>query len=77
MSKKWDEDRWGPHAHCAVCGNAMQEGEGKRVCSPECQKKYDEEIARAKRSQRYGYVIIALMGIAVLGFFIITQFFPG
>jgi predicted nucleic acid-binding Zn ribbon protein len=75
MSKKWDENRWGPHGHCAVCGSAMPEGQ--KICSPECQAKYDKEVTKAKNSQKYNYIIIALMGASIIGFFVIMQLFPG
>jgi predicted nucleic acid-binding Zn ribbon protein len=75
MSKKWDENRWGPHGHCVVCGSAMPEGQ--KICSPECQAKYDKEVTKAKNSQKYNYLIIALMGASIIGFFVIMQLFPG
>ena len=72
MSKKWDEERWGPHVHCVVCGNAMPEG--KKTCSPECQAKYDKEAERYKKQQRYNYIIIGFMGVSILVFFLILEF---
>ena len=74
MSKRWDEERWGPHMHCKVCGNAMPEG--KTVCSPECQTKYDKEVSNYKRSQKMNYVILALMGASILVFFLVINYFP-
>lgn len=60
--------------HCKVCGNAMPEG--KAVCSPECQEKYDKEISNYKRSQKINYIILALMGASIVVFFLVLNYFP-
>jgi len=75
MSKRRDEDKWGPHSHCVICGNAIPEGE--KTCSEECAKKYEGEANRYKRQQKMSYLFIAAMGGIVIIFFLLPYLFPG
>jgi predicted nucleic acid-binding Zn ribbon protein len=49
------------HAHCVVCGRAIEYGE--KTCGPEDAAKLDDVNKRRKRSMTLMYV---LMGIAML-----------
>jgi predicted nucleic acid-binding Zn ribbon protein len=73
MSKRRDDDKWGPHAHCVVCGSAMPEGE--KTCSPECAKHYQDEVKRYKRQQRNTFILIGGFVAAMLIILLITQVF--
>jgi len=65
MSKRRDEEKWGPHSHCIVCGNAIPEGE--RTCSGECASKSEEEAKHYKKQQHLGwYLMAALVGIIIV-----------
>lgn len=59
MSKRRDEDKWGPHSHCMICGNAIPEGD--KTCSEECDKKYQAEANKYKRQQKMNYIFLAGM----------------
>jgi predicted nucleic acid-binding Zn ribbon protein len=69
MSKRREDDRWGPHAHCIVCGNAMPEG--SKVCSEACQARFDEEQRKNKRNQKISYIFIGGMGLLIIVMFLI------
>jgi len=75
MSKRRDEDKWGPHSHCIVCGNAIPEGE--KTCSEECAQKYESEAKRYKRQQTMSFMFIAAMGGLVVIFFLFSYLRPG
>jgi len=75
MSKRRDEDKWGPHSHCLICGEAIPEGE--KTCSEECAKKYEGEAKRYKRQQTMNFMFIAAMGGLVVIFFLFSYLFPG
>jgi predicted nucleic acid-binding Zn ribbon protein len=46
------------HRHCDVCGRSV--AMGVKVCSPECQKKFDDAVKARKRSV---YIFIALFAL--------------
>lgn len=46
------------HRHCDVCGRSV--AMGTRVCSPECQKRFDEALKSRKRSV---YIFVALFAL--------------
>jgi predicted nucleic acid-binding Zn ribbon protein len=75
MSRRREEDKWGPHSHCIVCGNAIPEGE--KTCSEECAKKYDNEANRYKRQKKMNYLFIAGMGGIIVLFFLISYLRSG
>ncbi len=64
MSKRRDEDRWGPHTHCVVCGVAVPENE--KYCSEVCKAKYTREADSLRRQQKMSYIFIGLMGALVI-----------
>jgi predicted nucleic acid-binding Zn ribbon protein len=47
------------HRHCEVCGRSV--AMGNRVCSPECQKKFDDAVKQRKRSVWIFVGLIALL----------------
>lgn len=47
------------HRHCEVCGKSMAMGE--RVCSPDCQKRFDEALKARKKSMWMFMGLIALV----------------
>ena len=49
------------HRHCDVCGRSV--AMGVKVCSPECQKKFDEAVKARKRSV---YIFIALFALILI-----------
>ncbi|MDI9644770.1 MAG: DUF2116 family Zn-ribbon domain-containing protein [Candidatus Verstraetearchaeota archaeon] len=69
MSKRSYEERWGPHSHCLICGNAIPEGE--KYCSESCKLKYEEEMRKASRQQKISYVFIVAMAALLLIMFIL------
>lgn len=69
MSKKSYEERWGPHNHCIICGNAIPEGE--KYCSDICKKKYEEELKKASRQQKISYMFIIAMGALLVAMFLL------
>ena len=69
MSKRRDDDKWGPHNHCMVCGNAIPEGD--KICSEACQSKFDGERKKYKRQQKMSYIFIGAMGIVIVVMFLI------
>jgi len=73
MSKKTYEERWGPHNHCIVCGNAIPEG--KKYCSDLCKTKYEEELRKASRQQKISYIFILAMGALLVAMFILPYLF--
>lgn len=46
------------HRHCDVCGRSI--AMGNKVCSPECQKRFDEAVKARKRSV---YIFIGLFAL--------------
>lgn len=72
MSKRRDEEKWGPHAHCVVCGNAMPEG-GK-TCSEDCAQKFEEETKHYKRQQKMTYIVMFGMIAFIALFLILNQY---
>ena len=72
MSKRKDEDRWGPHSHCTVCGNAIPEGE--KTCSDECAAKYEQELNKYKRQQRYNLLLIVGMAVLIVVFLFLAYY---
>ncbi|MDD1764584.1 MAG: DUF2116 family Zn-ribbon domain-containing protein [Candidatus Methanomethyliaceae archaeon] len=75
MSRRREEDKWGPHSHCIVCGNAIAEGE--TTCSEECGKKYDNQANRYKRQKKMNYLFIAGMAGIIIIFFLFSYLKPG
>jgi predicted nucleic acid-binding Zn ribbon protein len=73
MSKRRDEEKWGPHSHCIICGNAIPEDQ--KTCSEACAKKYETDLKKYKRQQNMSYLFIAAMGGIIVLFFAITYFF--
>ena len=73
MSKKSYEERWGPHGHCIICGNAIREGE--KYCSDLCKKKYEEELKKASRQQKVSYIFIVAMGALLVAMFLLPYLF--
>jgi predicted nucleic acid-binding Zn ribbon protein len=54
------------HRHCEVCGRST--AMGVRVCSPDCQKRFDEALKMRKRSMWIFVALIALvMALSVFG----------
>jgi predicted nucleic acid-binding Zn ribbon protein len=49
------------HKHCEVCGKAT--ATDGRVCSPECQARFEEALRMRRRSV---YIFIGLMALALL-----------
>lgn len=49
------------HRHCDVCGRSV--AMGVKVCSPECQKKFDEALKARKRSV---YIFIGLFALILI-----------
>ena len=72
MSKKYDE-KWGPHSHCLVCGNAIPDGE--KTCSEECKAKLDLDQKKYKRNQKLSYIFIGLTGAVIIILFAASYFF--
>ncbi|MBC7120573.1 MAG: DUF2116 family Zn-ribbon domain-containing protein [Candidatus Methanosuratus sp.] len=70
MSKKSYEERWGPHSHCVICGNAIPEGE--KYCSEICKTKYEENLKNARRQQKISYFFIAAMGVLLVVMFLLS-----
>lgn len=73
VSKRSYEERWGPHNHCIICGNAITEGE--KYCSDLCKKKYEEELKKASRQQKISYIFIAAMGALLVAMFLLPYLF--
>jgi len=46
------------HRHCDVCGRSI--AMGNKVCSPECQKRFDEAVKARKRSV---YIFVGLFAL--------------
>lgn len=57
-----------PHKHCPICGTPIPLNE--LVCSPDCQKVWDDRIAKAKKSRLTLFVVIIIFIIvwAILTF---------
>ncbi len=70
MSKKYEE-KWGPHSHCVVCGNAIADGE--KLCSKECEEKYNLEQKKFNRNQKLSYVFIGGTGIVIVILFVLSS----
>lgn len=49
------------HRHCEVCGRST--AMGVRVCSPECQTRFDEAVKARKRSV---YIFVALFALILI-----------
>lgn len=49
------------HRHCDVCGRSI--AMGNRVCSPDCQKRFDEAIRMKKRSV---YIFVGLFALILV-----------
>ena len=49
------------HRHCDVCGRSIPMG--NRVCSPECQKRFDEALRARKRSV---WIFIGLFALILI-----------
>ncbi|MCA1819123.1 MAG: DUF2116 family Zn-ribbon domain-containing protein [Halobacteriales archaeon] len=49
------------HRHCEVCGRSILMG--NRVCSPECQKRFDEALKARKRSV---YIFVGLFALILI-----------
>ena len=73
MSRRRDDDKWGPHAHCAVCGSAMPEGE--KTCSTECAKHYEDEYKRYRRQQRNTFFVVGGFIAVLLAVLALSQLF--
>lgn len=71
MSKRKDDEKWGPHSHCIVCGNAIPEGE--KFCSDECSKKSEYEASRYKKQQHMGWYLMAGMVVAIILLFVFSS----
>lgn len=74
MSKRRDEDKWGPHSHCTVCGIAVPEGD--KYCSEICEAKYTQEATNYKRQQKMSYIFIGAMGVLIIIMFALPYLFP-
>jgi predicted nucleic acid-binding Zn ribbon protein len=70
MSKRRDEEKWGPHSHCVVCGNAI--AEDQKTCSEACAQKYDAELKKYQRNKKMNYLFIAAMGGIIVIFFVVS-----
>ncbi len=75
MSKRRDDDKWGPHSHCVVCGVATPENE--KYCSAVCEAKYNQEAEKYKRQQKMSYIFIGIMGVLVILMFALPYLIPG
>jgi len=67
---KWKDEKWGPHKHCKICGNAMPED--ATICSSECEERYQAEEKRYKRQQKISYAVIGVSGAMILIFFLVS-----
>ena len=47
-----------PHKHCPICGTPIPLNE--LVCSPDCQKVWDNRINQTKRSRIILFVVIVI-----------------
>lgn len=47
-----------PHKHCPVCGTPIPLNE--LVCSPDCQKVWDNRIKQTKRSRLILFIVIII-----------------
>jgi len=59
------------HKHCPICGNPMPLSE--KVCSPECEKVYNNKIAQVKKTRiaLYGIIAVFLVIWALMTFGIV------
>ena len=73
MSKKSYDEKWGPHAHCVVCGQAI--AEGQKYCGDACDLKYEEELKKAKRQQKISLIFIGTMCGFIILMFMISYIF--
>ena len=53
-----------PHAHCQVCGKSIPVSE--RVCSPDCQQRYQQMVKRRKMTIGVMWALIVIMLLVYL-----------
>ncbi|MCC9260946.1 hypothetical protein MBBWO_03710 [Methanobrevibacter woesei] len=51
-----------PHKHCPICGTPIPLNE--LVCSPDCQKIWNQRLAQQKKS-RYGLLAVIIIFVIV------------
>jgi len=64
MSRRRDEEKWGPHTHCIICGNPIPEDQ--KTCSDACAQKYEADVKKYKRQQKMSYLLLFGMGAVIL-----------
>jgi len=70
VSKRRDEEKWGPHSHCLVCGNAI--AEDQKTCSEACAKQYEADLKKYKRQQNMSWLFIAAMAAVIVIFSVVS-----
>ena len=57
-----------PHKHCPICGTPIPLDE--LVCSPDCQKVWDQKIAQHKRTRLvlFGVIVVFIIVCAIMMF---------
>ena len=76
MSQKssWKEQlkqKWGPHAHCSICGKAIPPD--KKFCAQNCRDKYLGYEMKQKKKGRIQ--LIFLLGLMVFMFLLMFVIF--